>query len=134
MLRKTILVVLVSIIALQAMIQAFTMIDWKVNQSYITARYCVNKNKPELKCNGQCQLAKRLRKIENEINFLEKKGSNKEKKQVKVKSVELFVLAMDFSHFKYLMIAELKSTSFYIKNFYQFEYLSLIDHPPCAIG
>ncbi|NVJ87413.1 MAG: hypothetical protein HWE15_13980 [Algoriphagus sp.] len=28
----------------------------------ITALYCVNKDKPELECNGQCELGKRLAK------------------------------------------------------------------------
>lgn len=34
--------------------------EYEVNKEYITLKYCENKNKPSLKCNGSCQLMKRL--------------------------------------------------------------------------
>jgi hypothetical protein len=39
---------------------------YKINQSYITNRYCENKNKPEKHCNGQCHLGKTLAQTEKE--------------------------------------------------------------------
>jgi hypothetical protein len=37
---------------------------FKINQDYITAAFCVNKDKPEMHCNGKCVLAKKLKNAE----------------------------------------------------------------------
>lgn len=36
-------------------------ISWKLNQQALAERYCENRMRPELKCNGRCYLAKHLR-------------------------------------------------------------------------
>lgn len=36
------------------------------NQSELAKEHCVNQNKPKMKCNGKCYLAKQLAKIEND--------------------------------------------------------------------
>jgi hypothetical protein len=33
---------------------------FECNIDYIVEKYCVNKEKPELKCNGKCHLAKKI--------------------------------------------------------------------------
>jgi hypothetical protein len=35
---------------------------FKVNQAQIIEKYCVNKDKPEMECNGHCHLKKELNK------------------------------------------------------------------------
>ncbi len=35
---------------------------YRLNTAAITQEYCVNKNKPQMHCNGQCHLAKELKK------------------------------------------------------------------------
>lgn len=37
-----------------------------LNQAEITELFCVNKEKPKLKCNGKCHLAKELVKVDTE--------------------------------------------------------------------
>ena len=37
-------------------------IDYHINKEVITSKFCVNKNKPKLKCNGKCYLSKQLKK------------------------------------------------------------------------
>ncbi len=49
-------------------------LDFLINQDYITQNLCENKDKPVLKCNGKCQLARELAKEEK-----------KEKKETKHK-------------------------------------------------
>jgi hypothetical protein len=39
-----------------------------LNQEKIAAELCINKNKPEISCNGKCQLAKQLEKEEKQSN------------------------------------------------------------------
>lgn len=41
---------------------------YELNIDYIVDTYCVNKDKPELKCNGKCHLAKQLQPVSNDNN------------------------------------------------------------------
>ena len=38
----------------------FVQMSWQVNQGWIAATLCVNRARPELHCDGACQLAERL--------------------------------------------------------------------------
>ena len=54
----------------------FINVDYLVNMEQIILEYCVNKDKPELQCNGKCHLAKELadddnRKGEEEVRIVE---------------------------------------------------------------
>lgn len=40
--------------------QTYTVIDFYMNREAITQEHCVNKDKPELDCKGQCHLQKQL--------------------------------------------------------------------------
>ncbi len=131
MLKKSIIVFFAVVICFQAVIQALVMIDWKINQDFITARYCVNKNKPELKCNGQCQLAKKLRKVENEINLLDSKGKNQSKKEFKTKQAEFTLLKPEFPSISNDGYYLTQSTNYYYSDQYDFSMNQTIDHPPC---
>jgi hypothetical protein len=42
-------------------------VHYELNKAEIAARYCENKNRPELHCNGQCYLAKQLKKADAEL-------------------------------------------------------------------
>lgn len=131
MLKRSLILIFALVICFQAIFQTLIMIDWKVNQDFITARYCVNKNKPELKCNGQCQLAKKMRKVENEINLLDSKGKNQSKKEFKTKQAEFTVLnpiLLSILNDGYNLT---KSTSYYYSDHYDFDINQTIDHPPC---
>jgi hypothetical protein len=46
---------------------SFWLIYFQINQREIIRLSCENKNRPELKCNGKCYLAKQLRKAEFEL-------------------------------------------------------------------
>ena len=39
------------------------MLDYLVRYEYYAKVLCVNKDKPEMKCNGQCHLSKELKKV-----------------------------------------------------------------------
>ena len=39
-------------------------VSYELNQARITARFCVNKARPALRCHGQCHLARQLRRAE----------------------------------------------------------------------
>lgn len=56
------------------------MLAFKINQEYITANFCVNKDKPEMHCNGRCVLAGKLKKAEQ--NEEKQRAENMEKTSV----------------------------------------------------
>jgi hypothetical protein len=39
-------------------------IDYFINQVEITELFCINKDKPQLKCNGKCHLTQELKEVE----------------------------------------------------------------------
>lgn len=41
-------------------------VEYAVNYDYISKVLCINKDKPELKCNGKCQLMKELDKQQDD--------------------------------------------------------------------
>jgi hypothetical protein len=43
----------------------FVFAGFELNQKYIAAELCVNKNRPELHCNGQCYLMKKLKQAQD---------------------------------------------------------------------
>ncbi|WP_179351970.1 hypothetical protein [Winogradskyella vidalii] len=44
--------------------QAVVIMHFKLNQKAITEQFCVNKDQPELHCNGKCHLSKELQETE----------------------------------------------------------------------
>jgi hypothetical protein len=48
------------------------LINYEFNKESIAEKYCVNKNKPEMKCNGKCHIKTELEKSKqqsNKMNF-----------------------------------------------------------------
>lgn len=39
------------------------MIDYQVNRDYIASTLCINKDRPELNCNGYCYLKTQMKKV-----------------------------------------------------------------------
>jgi hypothetical protein len=52
-------------IFLQSLNYALTYFSFTVNREYIAEVLCINKGKPEMKCNGHCQLVKRMKDTES---------------------------------------------------------------------
>lgn len=48
--------------------QAYYLIDYQLRKDFIAKALCVNKQKPQLNCNGKCYLAKRLKATEEQEN------------------------------------------------------------------
>ena len=63
----------------------FWQLHFYMNQKEITRLECENKNRPELKCNGKCYLAKQLQKADEHLNY--KKSENDRSAEL-MKSIE----------------------------------------------
>ena len=65
----------------------FIYLDFLINQEYIAKNLCENKDKPVLKCNGKCHLAKELAK--------EEKKEKKETKQKFEDTINYYFCSLD---------------------------------------
>lgn len=65
----------------------FPLVDYAVNYNYIAQVLCVNKAKPELKCNGKCHLMKELAKAA-ESESMNEKSTSSDKKSTSKQEVE----------------------------------------------
>lgn len=54
----------VALLLLQTLGPELLVVNYELNTAQITARYCVNKARPMLHCNGKCHLMQQLRRAE----------------------------------------------------------------------
>lgn len=59
-------IVLIFVILLQSFSKLVLLSNYLLNNEFITLNYCVNKSKPNLKCNGKCHLTKQLKEQEKQ--------------------------------------------------------------------
>lgn len=62
--KKLSLVALTFIILSQSLLNLAVIAYYEWNKEYIAEKLCINKLKPELKCEGKCYLGKQLKKVE----------------------------------------------------------------------
>lgn len=62
------------IIFFSSMSRGVVVADYLLNKDYIAKVLCVNREKPEMKCNGKCHLAKQLKKQDAAEGQTEKSG------------------------------------------------------------
>lgn len=128
MLRSFIAIILLIILSFPFIIKAGLVVHWKINQSYITEKYCINKSKPELECNGKCHLKEEIQQIE------QKSTSNATSFPIELISkinISSFVLNNNQSRIQSL--SEFQITTFewfYQTSLYLFDYSKNCFHPP----
>ena len=122
------LIVLIIVICFQSLQGFFTIVNWKINQVEITEKYCVNKAKMNMHCDGKCYLSKQLKLQEDEEQAdLTKKNLPKLKK---LKGIEVF---SEFESLAIIFNTEFelqnKPISEIIQN-YTYEEINLCFQPP----
>ncbi len=63
--KKVISVFLLLTLCSQLMVKVGVIVTWKFNQNYISQNLCINRDKPEMECNGKCHLQKQLKSVED---------------------------------------------------------------------
>jgi hypothetical protein len=58
----------ISLVLLQSFSREVLLVDFALNRTAITARYCVNKAQPALHCDGKCYFAKKARQQDEREN------------------------------------------------------------------
>ncbi|WP_210488632.1 hypothetical protein [Rufibacter aurantiacus] len=70
-------ILLLSVMLTQAFSKFFIVLDYEANKDFISKVLCINREKPQMHCNGKCYLMKKLKKAEQTQN----QGNNKTQKQ-----------------------------------------------------
>jgi len=109
---------------------SFWLIYFHINQQEIIRLSCENKNRPELKCNGKCYLAKQLRKAD--FDLAERK-TKQETQLSLIKQLELENLYLPASYRQsaegmYEMSHEILAIPYFCPK--SRAHLSAIYHPP----
>jgi len=103
-------------------------LEYALDYEYISTVLCINKAKPEMKCNGKCHLMKELAKAsEKESPVSDKKGSHTETETLYFLPDNSFTLA-----FTAASIAG--QPNFYYSDLYQYLNASISFHPPSFIS
>lgn len=95
-------------------------VEYVINYDYISKVLCINKDKPELQCNGKCQLMEKLEKQQND-DF----------KSLRISMDEYpigFVNLLNLDLKKKFVLKE-KETFFYSKNYHYLRNTEIF-HPP----
>lgn len=104
------------------------LVDYAINYDYISEVLCINKNKPELKCNGKCHLKSELAKVNDDTSTQDKKNQNAIKRHLQTEYV-------DHHNFSFLIhkteIDQNKVTPLLEKH-YSYLFTKSIFHPPLA--
>ncbi len=66
MLKQFIAFLFLIAFATQTFGQAITVANFYLNQNYIAKNLCINRDKPQMKCCGKCQLSKKLNQQEKQ--------------------------------------------------------------------
>ena len=130
MIKRFILLIFALVILVQSTIQTIIAINWKINQTYLTEKYCINKDQPELKCNGNCYLAKQLKKYESDVTALNDKTSKKQA-VIKDTSFDLLCEKVEYGLVGYDFSNQINNNHFDYKNNYSFLNTSDFFQPPC---
>lgn len=59
--RQITLLVLSLSLVVKSFVVPFICLDYELRKDFIIKNYCVNKNRPELHCDGKCFLAKKIK-------------------------------------------------------------------------
>lgn len=96
-------------------------VEYVLNQDYIAEFLCINKDKPQLQCNGKCHLAKQLEKQhENEPSSL----------KVSLENYPIgFVNILQIDYFQ-SFIPKAKDKNFSHQKLYHFDYNNSVFQPP----
>ena len=79
--KKILVILLTLLVFIQPLSKVWIFVSFKINQDYIAKNLCENRAKPILKCNGKCQLMKKLKQADKDEEK-QTPQTNKEKLEV----------------------------------------------------
>ena len=114
------------VILMPQLINLVIIVDFNINQEYIAKVLCINKDKPEMKCNGKCHITKELEKKEEPTE-------NPKTEFVQFRNEILFCQHFIKTKKNNIIPEPTKSYCYQNPVFYKSEFVSDIFHPPKLI-
>lgn len=124
LLRNIILSLLIANTLGSALFVPLIYLDYTVRKDYISKVLCINKDKPDLKCNGKCFLAQKIKQVQEE----EETSKNVSQKL----EISFFFNRCPQFEFNNSLDYCLKTAIIYVISIYSEEYIHGIFHPPRA--
>ncbi len=124
--RKAIAILLLFSVMVRPFTQAYYLIDYQLRKDFIAKALCVNKQKPQLNCNGKCYLAKRLKTAEEQESKAQHNIFNK------YEAPTMICEEVSNPHFQSFSAANTSATDSY-SNHYSGLFAVHIFHPPCLV-
>ena len=124
--KKLFSILLLSAFLMPQFVKIGVFVSFKANQDFIAKVLCINKDKPEMKCNGKCHLAKELNKTESKDENLPITISNKTE-------ITLFIEDQEVLEFEKLFYFTTKERFSDIKKDYHSSFIDGVFHPPKVV-
>jgi hypothetical protein len=124
--KSYIALLLLALVSVKTLLVPVVYLDFEMRKDFIIQNLCENRFKPQLNCNGQCYLAKKLHKIaeDNATKETQKQGASMKKIME-----EVFEATPFFSY--NLMVKNLSTKSIYSYQLAHFQSITFsIFHPP----
>lgn len=122
MLKSLIYITLAWTMVLNSMVYSVIKVNFTINRKYIIDNFCINKDKPELACDGKCFLMQKMNAEKERQESLPAFTFNKDFGVYISPSIEISEVALSFSPY-------LEHSSKYVTRFGQNAF-SAIEHPP----
>lgn len=129
--RRIISVFFIALLLSKLVYTLFWQVKFHLNQAFIIEQYCINKNRPEMHCNGQCYLAKQFQKADAQLQSKEQQQKQHLDLGAKILNQDLFI-ELD-SQFPSLvgLINNASQKILSPTSFYSLQFSNSIFHPPC---
>ena len=126
MVRRFIGIVMVCFFFIPIGLKSGIYVSFKINQDFIAAELCENKEKPEMKCHGKCYLAKQIQRVDN---------NEKEEKTpqtiLQLPSILLFYQELGISAVTSSIVDKITGKQYYNQQFNtSISHVNAVFHPP----
>lgn len=96
-------------------------VDYAINKDFIATVLCINKDKPEMHCDGKCHLTKETKKSND---------NNKKNTLLDVKDITLFLNKVQVLLPKKMTVSTYNKPNLYVLDVYKFLSSCYFFHPP----
>lgn len=124
--QRLIAIALILIVTLPVMHKAIVITNYIVDYDYISQVLCINKEEPELQCNGKCHLNKELNKAESSED---NDSKNNSRTNLEI-GITYFLNTQEETHISQLL--SLEKNNYYYTEFYSTPFINSFDKPPRA--
>jgi hypothetical protein len=114
---------LISVLLIQSAGSLLIVAGYEINKEYISNFLCINRSKPEKKCNGKCHLNKELK---NEQEKEKKSATSKIEKQ------EIVQFVIDISDIQLNPGSESNNMNFLYHSVFSQKHTGSVFHPPTS--